>query len=40
MMWSKRTIQVILVMSIGIFVVVIGIIRLYMVKTMDFYTDS
>ena len=40
MMWSKRTIQVILVMSIGIFVVVIGIVRLVLIKTLDFYTDS
>lgn len=40
MMWSKRLIQVILVMSVGIFVVAIGIIRLVMIKTLDFYTDT
>ncbi|KAK4216902.1 hypothetical protein QBC37DRAFT_415995 [Rhypophila decipiens] len=40
MMWSRRTIQVILVMSIGTFVVVTGIIRLVLILTIDFYTDT
>lgn len=40
MMWSKRAVQVILVMSIGIFVVVTGIIRLVLIKTLDFYVDT
>lgn len=40
MMWSKRTVQVILVMSIGIFVIVVGIVRLVLIKTLDFYTDT
>ena len=40
MMWSKRTIQVILVLSIGIFVIATGIIRLVMVKTLNFNINS
>lgn len=40
MLWSRRTIQVIAVMSVGIFVVVTGIIRLVLIKTLDFYVDT
>lgn len=40
MLWSKKTFQVIAVFSVGIFVVVTGIIRLYYIQTMDWAVDS
>ncbi|KAH7134480.1 hypothetical protein B0J13DRAFT_560515 [Dactylonectria estremocensis] len=40
MLWSRKTFQVIAVFSVGIFVVITGIIRLYYIRTMDWGTDS
>ena len=40
MLWSRKTFQVIAVFSVGIFVVVTGIIRLYYIRTMDWAVDS
>ncbi|KAK3684112.1 hypothetical protein B0T22DRAFT_384082 [Podospora appendiculata] len=39
MIWSKRTLQVIAVLSVGIFVIATGIIRIVMIKTLDFSVD-
>ncbi|KAH8900924.1 hypothetical protein GQ53DRAFT_133065 [Thozetella sp. PMI_491] len=39
MIWSRRTIQVILVMSVGIFVLVTGIVRVILIQTLDFQAD-
>lgn len=39
MIWSRKTIQVMLVLSIGVFVIVTGIVRLYMIVTLDFTID-
>lgn len=40
MMFSRKKFQVILVFSVGVFVVVTGIVRLYYMKTLDFAVDS
>lgn len=39
MIWSRKTIQVMLVLSIGVFVVVTGIVRLIMILTLNFTVD-
>ncbi|KAI0885541.1 uncharacterized protein GGS22DRAFT_187826 [Annulohypoxylon maeteangense] len=39
MMWSKKTLQIILVLSVGVFAVATGIIRVVLIKTKDFVTD-
>jgi hypothetical protein len=39
MIWSRKAIQVMLVLSIGVFVIVTGIVRLYMIITLDFTID-
>ncbi|KAI1462552.1 hypothetical protein F4805DRAFT_452379 [Annulohypoxylon moriforme] len=39
MMWSKQTLQIMLVLSVGIFAVATGIIRVVLIKTKDFATD-
>lgn len=40
MMWSRKMFQVIAVFSVGVFVVITGLIRLYYIKTMDWKVDS
>ncbi|KXJ86158.1 hypothetical protein Micbo1qcDRAFT_153343 [Microdochium bolleyi] len=40
MLWSRKMFQVIAVFSVGIFVVITGLIRLYYIKTMDWKVDS
>ncbi|KAI1104738.1 hypothetical protein F4804DRAFT_332000 [Jackrogersella minutella] len=39
MMWSKKTLQIILVLSVGVFAVATGIIRVVLITTRDYYTD-
>ncbi|KAI2625771.1 hypothetical protein GGR54DRAFT_513407 [Hypoxylon sp. NC1633] len=39
MMWSKKKIQIILVLSVGVFAVATGIIRVVLMTTLDFSTD-
>ena len=39
MIWSRRTIQVILVMSVGAFAVVTGVVRLILMMTLNFAAD-
>jgi hypothetical protein len=39
MIWSRKMLQVMLVLSIGVFVIVTGIVRLYMIITLDFTID-
>lgn len=39
MIWSRKAIQVMLVLSVGVFVIVTGIVRLYMIVTLDFTID-
>ncbi len=39
MIWSRKTIQVMLVLSIGVFVIVTGIVRLIMILTLNFTID-
>ncbi|KAI1211692.1 uncharacterized protein F4807DRAFT_398746 [Annulohypoxylon truncatum] len=39
MMWSKKTLQIILVLSVGFFAVATGIIRVILIKTKNFETD-
>jgi len=39
MIWSRKTIQVLLVLSIGVFVIVTGVVRLIMILTLNFTTD-
>lgn len=39
MIWSRKTVQVMLVLSIGVFVVVTGIVRLIMILTLNFTVD-
>lgn len=39
MMWSKRAVQVILVMSVGVFVVVVSIVRLIMMERANWVAD-
>lgn len=40
MIFSRKKFQVLLVFSVGVFVVVTGIVRLYYMKTLDFAVDS
>lgn len=40
MIFSRKKFQVLLVFSVGVFVVVTGIVRLYCMKTLDFAVDS
>lgn len=40
MIFNKRAIQVMMVFSVGIFAIVTGIVRLYLMCTLDFTTDS
>ncbi|KAI1502901.1 hypothetical protein F5X99DRAFT_407707 [Biscogniauxia marginata] len=39
MMWSQRTVQIILILSVGFFVVITGIVRLILMVTLDFASD-
>ncbi|KAI8633916.1 hypothetical protein F5Y19DRAFT_489352 [Xylariaceae sp. FL1651] len=39
MMWSKRTFQIILVLSIGFFVIITGVVRLILMVTLNFASD-
>jgi hypothetical protein len=39
MIWSPRTLQVLLVLSVGLFFVVAGIVRLAIIMTDDVSTD-
>jgi uncharacterized membrane protein len=39
MIWSRKTIQVLLVLSVGLFVIVTGIVRLTMILTLNFTID-
>ena len=39
MIWSKRTIQVLIVMSVGVFVLITGVLRLYFMLTLNFASD-
>ncbi|KAB5518048.1 hypothetical protein GE09DRAFT_1230721 [Coniochaeta sp. 2T2.1] len=39
MIWSRKTIQVLLVLSIGVFAIVTGIVRLIMILTLNFTVD-
>ena len=39
MIWSRKTFQVLLVLSIGVFVIVTGIVRLIMILTLNFTID-
>lgn len=39
MIWSKRTIQVLVVMGVGVFVLITGILRLYYMLTLNFASD-
>lgn len=40
MMFSRKMFQVLLVFSVGIFVVITGVVRLYYMKTLNFAIDS
>jgi rhodopsin domain-containing protein len=39
MIWSRKMIQVLLVLSVGVFVIVTGIVRLIMILTLNFTID-
>ncbi|KAI1396418.1 hypothetical protein F4819DRAFT_134668 [Hypoxylon fuscum] len=39
MMWSRKTLQIIMILSVGMFAVVTGIIRVVLMRTMDFSND-
>ncbi|KAI5927136.1 hypothetical protein F4810DRAFT_707087 [Camillea tinctor] len=39
MMWSRRTVRIILVFSVGLFAVITGIVRLALMVTLDFASD-
>ncbi|KAI0833147.1 hypothetical protein F5Y06DRAFT_183069 [Hypoxylon sp. FL0890] len=39
MMWSRKTLQIILILSVGVFAVATGIIRVVLMKTRDFSAD-
>ncbi|OTA70362.1 hypothetical protein K449DRAFT_427889 [Hypoxylon sp. EC38] len=39
MMWSKKTLQIILILSVGVFAVAAGIIRVILMRAEDFSTD-
>ncbi|KAI0143896.1 hypothetical protein F4776DRAFT_444345 [Hypoxylon sp. NC0597] len=39
MMWSKKTLQIILILSVGVFAVATGIIRVVLMRTQDFSID-
>ncbi|KAI1408477.1 hypothetical protein F5Y13DRAFT_194340 [Hypoxylon sp. FL1857] len=39
MMWSKKTLQIILILSVGVFAVTTGIIRVVLMKTRDYSVD-
>ncbi|KAI1495133.1 hypothetical protein F5X96DRAFT_613549 [Biscogniauxia mediterranea] len=40
MIWSRRTARIILVLSVGLFAVITGIIRLALMVTLDFSSDA
>ncbi|KAI1641255.1 hypothetical protein F4809DRAFT_252 [Biscogniauxia mediterranea] len=40
MIWSRRTVRIILVLSVGLFAVITGIIRLALMVTLDFSSDA
>lgn len=39
MMWSRRTLQVLVVMSVGLFYVVTGLVRMVLMRTLNFTAD-
>jgi hypothetical protein len=40
MIYSRRMLQVVILFSVGIFVIITGLIRFYYMRTMDFAVDS